>query len=298
MRSQRIRGLLMVAPPVLVVALFVGFPVLTAAMYTLGHTGGPNSVVASIGQRQHFADHWWGTTDAYAEVFASQQFQRSVVATVIVTVVSVAVTLTLAWAIALYVRLSGSRVAKVFSALAVVPLFIPVVIASYAILTFYASDGFVRTVAALLGWESAPTFSYTMVAVTIAQVWVNLPFGVLMMTSGLAAVPDVLIDAARDAGASLPRAVVSVLVPLNLVPTVIVASFTGIAVLGSFTVPYLTGPSAPNMLGPLMTNTFGAFNQPQQAQVMAMVVFAIAAGIGAVYVWANFRSAKRSGAVL
>jgi hypothetical protein len=30
---------------------------------------------------------------------------------------------------------------------------------------------------------------------------------------------------------------------------------------------------------------------------MAFVVFAIASGIAAVYVWANFRSAKESGAV-
>ncbi|MFD2082241.1 ABC-type spermidine/putrescine transport system, permease component I [Actinopolymorpha cephalotaxi] len=296
--SNRLRGLLMAAPPVLVVALFVGFPVVAAAMYTLGHTGGPNSVIASIAQRQYPADHWWGTTAAYSEVFASGQFRRSVSASVVVTVVAVVVTVVLAWAIGLYVRLSGSRLAKVFSALAVVPLFIPVVIASYAILTFYAQDGFLRTVAHLVGWESAPTLSYTMVAVTIGQIWVSLPFGVLMMTSGLNAVPTVLVDAARDAGATLPRAVWSVMLPMNVVPTVIVATFTGISVLGSFTVPYLTGPSAPNMLGPQMTNTFGSFNQPQQAQVMAMVVFALAAVIGAVYVWANFRTAKRSGAVL
>jgi hypothetical protein len=61
-------------------------------------------------------------------------------------------------------------------------------------------------------------------------------------------------------------------------------------------VPYLTGPTAPNLLGPSMGNFFSAFNQPQQAEVMAMIVFVLALGLGAVYVWANVRSGKRAGA--
>jgi ABC-type spermidine/putrescine transport system permease subunit I len=202
----------------------------------------------------------------------------------------------LSWSIALYLRLSDSRLARIVSSLAVVPLFIPVVIASYAILVFYASDGFMKTVAYHLGMHGFPTLGYTLTAVTIGEIWVNVPFGVLLITSGLNGVPNALIEAARDSGASLPRAVRSVLLPLNVIPTVIVATFTGIYVLGSFTVPYLTGPSAPNLLGPAMSNFFQAFNQPQQAEVMAMVVFVLAAGIGAVYVWANIRASKRAGA--
>jgi ABC-type spermidine/putrescine transport system permease subunit I len=118
---------------------------------------------------------------------------------------------------------------------------------------------------------------------------------VLMMSSGLNGVPNNLIEAARDSGAGMPRVVRSILLPMNVIPTVIVATFTGIYVLGSFTVPYLTGPTAPNLLGPSMSNFFSAFNQPQQAEVLAIVVFVLALGIGAVYVWANVRTGRRSG---
>ena len=92
------------------------------------------------------------------------------------------------------------------------------------------------------------------------------------------------------------RAVVRSILPAHeRIPTVIVGTFTAIYVLGSFTVPYLTGPTAPNLLGPSMSNFFTAFNQPQQAEVLAIVVFVLALGIGAVYVWANVRTGKRSG---
>ncbi|MET1004860.1 MAG: hypothetical protein ABWX96_04905, partial [Propionibacteriaceae bacterium] len=98
-------------------------------------------------------------------------------------------------------------------------------------------------------------------------------------------------------GASFARTVRSVIAPLAMVPTVIAATFTAIGTLGAFTVPYFTGPNAPNMLGVDMTAYFQSFNRPQQSVVMAVVVFVIAAGFGAFYVWANFRSAQEAGRV-
>ena len=283
----------MVLPPVAVIAVFIGFPVVAAIAYTLGRAGGPNSVVASLGQRQ-FIVHHGVTLDAYRDILGNKTIHRDLWATIWVTIVSTLVVVVVSWAIALYLRLANTRLARIVSALSVVPLFIPVVIASYAILTFYASDGFMRTVAFHLGWHGFPTLGFTLTCVVLAEIWVNIPFGVLMMSSGLNGVPDNLIEAARDSGASMPRVVRSILLPMNIIPTVIVATFTAIYVLGSFTVPYLTGPTAPNLLGPTMSNFFSAFNQPQQAEVLAIVVFGFALGIGAVYVWANVRTGKRS----
>jgi ABC-type spermidine/putrescine transport system permease subunit I len=283
----------MVLPPIAVVAVFIGFPVGAAIAYTLGRAGGPNSVVSSLGQRQYIVHHGV-TLDAYRNVLGNTTVHRDLWATVWVTIVVTLVVVALSWAIALYLRLTDSRLARMVSGLSVIPLFIPVVIASYAILVFYASDGFMKTLAYHLGWHSFPTWGYTLTCVVLGEIWVNVPFGVLMMSSGLNGVPDNLIEAARDAGAPMHRVVRSILLPMNVIPTVIVATFTGIYVLGSFTVPYLTGPSAPNLLGPSMSNFFNAFNQPQQAEVLAIVVFVLALGIGAVYVWANVRTGKRS----
>lgn len=292
---MRLRGLLLALPPVLVIAVFIGVPIVTALAYSLGHTGGPNSVIASIAQDQHVSRGGAGTLGAYRAVFGDRSFRRDLWVTVWVSSATVVLVLLLAWGVALYQRLSQGRVARTLTALSVVPLFVPVVIASYAILACYAPYGLVRTVLYHLGWHSAPTLSYTMATVLIGQVWVNVPFGVLMIASGLNAVPNALIEAARDAGASPARTVRSVLVPLNSVPTTIVVTFTGINVLGSFTVPYLTGPASPNLLGPAMTEYFQNFNRPQQAVVMAVVVFVLAAGLGAAYVTANVRSARRTG---
>jgi ABC-type spermidine/putrescine transport system permease subunit I len=110
-------------------------------------------------------------------------------------------------------------------------------------------------------------------------------------------VPQALIDAARDAGASTMRVIRTVLIPLAGIPLVIAATFTAIGVLGQFTVPYFVGPNAPQQLGVSISNQFQSFNQPQQAAALAVVVFVLASGVAALYVWANFRSAKKEGRV-
>jgi ABC-type spermidine/putrescine transport system permease subunit I len=296
-KRRPLAGLLLAAPPLLLVTVFVAFPIVVAVAYSLGHVGGLNETIATVARDQHTVDAWWKQTfGAYADVFGDERFVRDLVTTVVVTLITTVAVVVLAWSVALYLRVSDSPVAKLLAALAVVPMFIPVVIASWAILTFYAGDGFVRTVAQALGGD-APTLGYTVACITIGMVWTHLPFATLMIVSGVQGVPDSLMEAASDAGASFARVVRSVIAPMALVPTVIAATFTAIGTLGAFTVPYFTGPNAPTMLGVDMANYFQSFSLPQQAIVMAVVVFVVAAGFGAFYVWANFRSAQDAGRV-
>lgn len=294
--TRSLRGFFMALPPIVLILAFVGFPIVLALAFSLGFTGGLNSVVASIGLNVHHADSWWGTVQAYREVLTSSNFLADLVVTLLVTLVSASVVLFMAMGIGLYLKLRGGRLANLLSGLAVVPLFIPVVIASWAILNFYSADGFIRSLFAQFGLQG-PVWSYSVTAIMIGSVWTSLPFAVLMISSGLQAIPDAMIETARDAGAGFLRIVFTIMMPMAFVPIVIAATFTAINIIGSFTVPYFTGPNAPNMLGVELTRYFVSFNQPQQSVVMAFSVFVAASGIAAFYVWANFRSAKEQGRV-
>lgn len=289
-------GFALALPPILLVLTFVGFPVVLAFGFSIGHTGGLNTIVATIGQNVHHADQWWGTFDAYYEVFTSPQFLADLAVTILVTIISAALVIFMAMGIGLYLRMKGGWLANLLSGLAVVPLFIPVVIASWAILTFYSGDGFVRSIFALFGLEG-PIWGYTLIAVVIGSVWTSLPFAVLMVSSGLQSIPDAMIESARDAGAGFLRIATSIMMPMAFVPIVIASTFTAIGVIGSFTVPYFTGPNTPTMLGVELARYFSSYNQPQQSVVMAFAVFIAASGIAAFYVWANFRDAKDQGRV-
>ncbi|WP_265442673.1 ABC transporter permease [Flexivirga meconopsidis] len=286
--SERTRGFLLVSPPLAVIAVFIGLPIAFGVLYTLGYTGGFNDTISLIAQHQSTG---WGI-GAYRDVFGDSLFWRSVRATVLVTVVSTVLVVGLAWLIALQLRFRAGRWARLVAGVSVLPMFIPVVIGANAILSCYGSAGLFRTVLHALGWSEPPVFAYTVTGIIIGQLWTNLPFAVLMITSGVQGVPQNLLDAARDVGASRWQRFWSVLLPLNTIPTIIAMTFTVISVLGSFTLPFIVGPTAPNLLGPLMEGTYSALNRPQQAEVMSVFVFVLAAFASVPYVWANRRAAR------
>ncbi len=289
-------GFLMALPPLLLVLFFVGLPVLIAFTFSLGFTTGPNRVLSMIGQEIHKKDQWWGTFSAYKDVIHDPRFAGDMRTTLAITFISTTLVLLMALGIGIYQRMIGGRLASVMTALTLVPLFVPVVIAAWAIHTFYAGDGFMRSFFSQFGIEF-PTVTSTVSAIAIGTIWTSLPFAILMVTSGLQSIPDALIETAQDAGAGFIRIIRTVLIPLAITPIVIAGTFTAIGILGSFTIPLFLGPNQPTMLGVEISNFFGAYNRPQQSIVMAFIVFASASGIALIYIWANVRSAKQSGRI-
>jgi ABC-type spermidine/putrescine transport system permease subunit I len=196
----------------------------------------------------------------------------------------------------IYQRIRGGKLAAILVSLSLVPLFVPVVIAAFAIRTFYDGNGFIKALLYQFGIDF-PTLTMTSSAVAIGTIWTSLPFAILMVSSGLQGIPDALIETAQDAGASFFRIVRTIMIPLAFVPIVIATTFTAIGIMGSFTIPYFLGANQPNMLGVEIAMFFGAYNRPQQSVVMAFIIFAAASVIAVLYVWANVRSAKQSGRI-
>ena len=289
-------GFFMALPPVLVVILFVGLPIFVAFIFSIGYTGGPNRVISIIGQDIFEKNSWWGTADAYLTVFRDARFWPDFALTIVVTFLSTFIVLIMALGMGLYQRIRGGKIASILSMLSLVPLFVPVVIAAYAIAQFYNGVGFMRTIMAQFGIEF-PVITATRNAIVIGTIWTSLPFAILMITSGLQSVPNALIETAQDAGAGFMRIVRTILIPLAFVPIVIAGTFTAIGIMGSFTVPLFLGPNQPTMLGVEISNFFTAYNRPQQSIVMAFIIFAAASGIAVIYIWANVRSAKQSGRI-
>lgn len=286
----------MALPPVLVLLTFVGFPIILAFAFSLGHTGGLNQVLSIIGQDIYPKESWWGTLDAYKQVFSDSNFPGGLRVTLGVTFIATFVVILLALGMGIYQRIIGGRLASILISLSLVPLFVPVVIAAFAIRTFYDGNGFIKALFTYVGVDF-PTLTMTSTAVAIGTIWTSLPFAILMVSSGLQGIPDALIETAQDAGASFFRIVRTILIPLAFVPIVIATTFTAIGIMGSFTIPYFLGANQPNMLGVEIAMYFQAYNRPQQSIVMAFVIFAAASLIAVLYVWANVRSAKQSGRI-
>lgn len=296
MVNRRWMGLLMAALPIVFLLVFVGLPTIDSFLYTFGYTGGPNAAVSAMAQNQ-VVSHHGPTLRVYTELWKMKSFRADFIATIWVTILSVVLLLAVSWVIALYLRFSNGWLARIASSLYLIPMFIPSVIASYALVTFWNTGGFVDAVATHLGDKHFPSFGYTLFGVVIGNVWTGLPFSVLMLASGLRNVPDSYVEAARDVGARVWTVSLKILLPMNTLPIIIVTTFSCIGVLGAYTVPYLMGPTAPQLLGVAMASFFSAYNEPQQAEAMAVMVFLLASIVGTWYVIANLRLDRKSGRI-
>ncbi|HVC34371.1 MAG TPA: ABC transporter permease subunit [Chloroflexota bacterium] len=281
-------GLVMALPPFVVLLALIVYPAVEAALFSLGQVPTDN-VAFSTGM--HLIVSKTLTLEVYRQLFASSFFLDDLSITFFVTVLSVVLVLVISYILALYVRFGVGPLVAVVRSLYLIPLFVPVVIASYALITFYVDHGIVQAVLTHLGLGYAPPI-YHRAGIVIGEVWTSIPFAVLLLGSGLDGLPQEMVEAAHDAGAGFFGVLWRIVIPLNVVPAMIVVTFTFIGVLGSFTVPYLIGPNAPQMLGVAMQAYFSSYQQPQPAVAMAMITFLLAAVAGGVYVWATARSGK------
>ncbi|MFD9790551.1 ABC transporter permease [Streptomyces sp. NPDC059070] len=183
------------------------------------------------------------TLDSYAQIFAADGFTTALLLSLGLALTTVALALLLTLPAALAVRLSGSgRLRAVLEVVCTLPLVVPPV-------------ALVAGIGTVLKWgpdhlSTTPLYD-TFVAVqnpdfplvlVLAYVVMALPFVHRSLDAGLRAV-DVrtLVEAARDLGASWPRAIFSVVLP-NLRTALLNASFLTLAlVLGEFTVAQLLG---------------------------------------------------------
>jgi putative spermidine/putrescine transport system permease protein len=291
-RAERWReaalGLAMAAPPIGVLLLLIVVPAIQAASFSLGLVPTDN-LVFSTGQ--HLVKSDTPTLDVYRDLLASPFIRDDLWLTLWISLLSVVLVAVVGYILALYVRFGSGRLPRIVRSLYLIPMFVPVVIASYAAITFYVDRGVLAAILHALGIPFVSP-AYKPSGVVITQVWFNIPFAVLMLGSGLDGIEQELIESANDVGAGFLTVLWRIVLPMNLVPLLIVLTFTFIGVVGSFTIPYLIGPNAPQMMGVAIQAYFSNYNQPQAAVAMAIMLFLMAAVAGVLYVWATSRSGK------
>ena len=264
-------GYLLVTPPLLVMVFLIFLPALQAVVRTLFvNTQGASVPTLSLVN--------------YATFFGNPIARSNLWFTIWVTLVTVAVLFVLCFPLAIYLRFSTSRIASAVQMLSLFPLFVPGVILAFALIRFVGPHGTVDTILGLFGFTRYATPYLKPLGIIIGLVWEGIPFTVLVLTSGLRQVDNALIESARDVGASQWRVFRSILLPLVQRPAMIVFCLNVIGTFGAFTLPYLLGPAAPQMMGVYMQQTYGEYQDRAGAETQAVITFLFSAVVGILYV--------------
>lgn len=139
---------------------------------------------------------------------------------------TVALAIVLAYLLARICGLSSSKVSRLIGNLYLLPRFVPSMVAVYAMITVVRDSGLLNRISQLFGGDFKPGMMYHASGLVTMNMWFNIPFAALMITAGLGAIPDSMIESARDVGASKLRVLRSMILPLSMKDVVIAATFS------------------------------------------------------------------------
>ena len=268
-KSRRPIGLLLVAVPVMLVVWLIIWPIISAVIQTIW-------IKTPLGTQFSLETYQFFFSDGYSLSNLSMTLWTTGVCAVLLLVVCLP--------IALYLRFSDSKVAAYVQGLAIFPMFVPSIILSFAFIRVLGPNG---TVDLLLNAVSLPKIRspyLTPWGPVIGLVWDNIPLTVLILLSGLGNVSNQAVEAARDVGAGKLQVLWHIILP-RISNTILVAiSFAVLGIFSAFTLPYVLGPAAPEMMGPFMQRTFRELLNPTTAITQAVITFGFCIVFGLFYV--------------
>ncbi len=296
-RRRRVEGSALVrygfiAPAALYLALFFGFPIVKNFTMSFQEY---TSATFFTGEAP-----FNGLTN-YLAVFNDPIFTKALVNTAIFTVVSIAGQFVIGMGLALFFRKSFP-LSGVLRSMLLLPWLLPMIVSAAVWRWILEQDsGILNQFLSAVGLISAPipwlTSSDTaLIAVVMVNIWLGIPFNVVLLYSGLQAIPTELYEAGEIDGATgwtsfrfitlpLLRPVVSVVLLLGVIYTIKVLDL----ILG------LTGGGPANATQTIATRSyemsFIEFDFGQGA-ALGNVLIVIALLFAVVYLRANARSAK------
>jgi putative spermidine/putrescine transport system permease protein len=259
-------GLLLVIPSFLVLFVIVVIPIIISFKESLTNKSGSYDL------------------SNYKYLFTDKLMRSNIIFTLEVTIISVILVLIVSYALAAYMRFNNGTAVHWIRKMYMIPIFIPSVIATYGLIQLLGNHGWIARILLATHMGTLPRIIFDMKGIIIANLWFNIPFTTMLLGSALSAVPNSVIESAKDVGAGGLRIFFQFVLPLTYKTLLVAITFVFMGVIGSFTAPFLVGANAPQMLGVSMEQVFGVFQDKQLAAAIAFFTFMLCSVMGYFYI--------------
>lgn len=196
-----------------------------------------------------------------------------------------AISILLAYPAAYFLTTLHGRWRYALLMLLMVPLLMSYVIKIYAIRSILGLNGFLNKALVGLGIIAEPStlFVFNMNAILLTLTLLLIPFAILPIFLALERIPQVLLRASDDLGATSLQTFLRITLPLSLPGVASAASFVFVLAIGDFLTPQMVGGISGFTFGRILYSQFGtAYNWPFGAALSvalaAVVIVAILLG--------------------
>jgi len=203
-------GLLFVLPAFIYMMIFVGYPIVSNIVLSFQDVTAMNLVK---GVRQFVG------LKNYIEIFGDPVFRKSVVNTLVFTICCLVVQFIIGFALALFFNKKFS-LAKPIRGISLIPWMIPVTITALIFKLLFATDigvinFFLKSLHLIpsnVEWLTTPHTA--MFALIVANVWIGIPFNMILISTGLTTIPKELYESAAIDGANKVQTFFRITLPL------------------------------------------------------------------------------------
>lgn len=261
--------------------------VLPSLIMTIGFVLIP--IVNSIGRSFQASDGSGFTFDNYTYFLTDPIMKSNLLYTLEIALITVVLTIIVAYPFAIYVRFSNSSISKKLYNLTLMPRFIPGMVAVYAIIQVIGDSGLISRIGKLFGQTRQLGLMYNKSGIIFTNLWFNIPFATLIIAPALSTISWESLNSARDIGAGKWSIFKNIIFPLSYREVLVAATFVFMSNVGSFTTPYLIGGNNPKMLGVTLNDVFSVYRNYEQAAALSVIMFLICAISAIAYIISNMK---------
>ena len=232
------------------------------------------------------------TLENYARTLSSDTVRLLILRTIGTAFAAATVAALVAYPLAFYVSRYMTRGKLVAVLLVVIPLWISLLMRVFAWRIILGENGVLNSFLVSSGILAEPSdaFLYTRFAVIVALAYMAIPYVFVSSYTALERVPQSLIEAAQDAGASHWRAFRDVVWPLSKQGLAIGFSLAFLLAVGDYITPSMVGGLDGTMLGMVIASQFGlAGNWPLGAAQAVVLMGSVAVVLGVIAWFARSR---------
>ncbi|MDT0122993.1 ABC transporter permease subunit [Paenibacillus sp. RRE4] len=262
---QSITGIAMVLPSFAILLIVVIIPIIQSFIMSLSNDSGGYDL------------------SRYMYLFTDKGMRDNIVFTLRITVITCIVVMLISYSLAIYMRFNQGPIVNLIRKTYMIPLFIPGVIATYGLINLLGNHGWLSRMLEVVG-VTLPRIIFDEKGIIIANLWFNIPFTTMLLSSALSGIPSSVIESAKDIGVGRLTLFTRFIFPLSYKTFLVAITFVFMGVIGSFTAPFLIGANSPQMLGVSMQQVFSVFQEREQAAAIAFFSFLLCSVLGAFYI--------------
>lgn len=208
-------GIIFVLPAFLYMLIFVGYPIIQNIILSFQDVNAGNLVRGT----KNFI--WF---ENYIELFKDSVFRTSLMNTLLYTVICLVFQFVIGFALALFFN-KKFTFAKPIRGILLVPWMIPITVTALMFKLLFATDIGVlnyilrslHLISKNIEWLTTP--GTAMFALVCANVWIGIPFNMILISTGLTTIPKELYESASIDGANRLQSFFRITLPL-LKPTI------------------------------------------------------------------------------